>query len=231
MTEEKTKRIRISTEGGRKFRFELSPTGLIGVLSLALLGVIWVFIFGVLVGRGYRPENSVPEIASVMPKSAYTPSEAPKDEILKPEELEFFDSLKEQTELPKQPAQKTESGKPTAEQEQPKQKPAEKPAASAQKSPPAPENKQASSDNGNLYAFVYQTASFKKKDKAVAFEKRVKELGLDTELEQARYEGDYWYRVLVRVRGTENDAEAVKTKIRTLGTGDPLLRAKKSVKE
>lgn len=94
-----------SNNPNKRFKLELSMSGLIGLSSVTLLGLIWVFIFGVLVGRGYQPERAVPKLAQIMPSP--TPSvpqpqvaengkdEKASKEALKPEELQFYDKLKD----------------------------------------------------------------------------------------------------------------------------------------
>ena len=54
----------------------------------------WVFILGILLGRGYRPENAVPQLAQMMPTTEANklPNETPGSEpkVLKPEDLTFM---------------------------------------------------------------------------------------------------------------------------------------------
>ncbi|EFL50508.1 Sporulation domain protein [Solidesulfovibrio fructosivorans JJ]] len=92
-------RLSVTQERGgpRKFSFEMSMSGLISVGIVVVLGMCWVFILGILVGRGYRPEAAVPQIAQMMPTTETAqpegakPAEPPK--VLKPEELQFMDGL------------------------------------------------------------------------------------------------------------------------------------------
>lgn len=82
-------------DGPRKFSFELTMSGIISLIVVAVLGVTWVFILGVLVGRGYKPENAVPELAQMMPT---TESSAPAESgeaptVLKAEDLQFMENL------------------------------------------------------------------------------------------------------------------------------------------
>ncbi|WP_243359070.1 SPOR domain-containing protein [Fundidesulfovibrio terrae] len=82
-------------DGPRKFTFEFTGPGLVSVVVVAVLGIVWVFILGVLVGRGYKPENAVPQVAQIMP-SAPAPAQPENTEtptVLKPEELHFQDTL------------------------------------------------------------------------------------------------------------------------------------------
>ena len=94
-----------ASSGSKRFKYELTLGGLIGMGTVVVLGLIWVFIFGVLVGRGYQPERTMPELARIMPTPNPSASQQQvadkkddkqqKSEVLKPEELLFFDKLKD----------------------------------------------------------------------------------------------------------------------------------------
>lgn len=102
---------RRETGAQKKFRLELGAAGLAAWIGVLCLGLAWVFVFGVLVGRGYAPEKHLPEMAAVLPKSAPKTPEppapeqpAPKTEtpapevmgggVVKAEDLKFFSELK-----------------------------------------------------------------------------------------------------------------------------------------
>ncbi|WP_430735067.1 SPOR domain-containing protein [Halodesulfovibrio aestuarii] len=53
--------------GKKLFTFSLRLPELIGLNVIILVGFVWVFIFGLLVGRGYQPEEAVPELKHLMP--------------------------------------------------------------------------------------------------------------------------------------------------------------------
>lgn len=82
-------------EGPRKFSFEFTGPGLISVIVVGVLGIVWVFILGVLVGRGYKPENAVPQVAQIMPSTAPSAQQENREPptVLKPEDLQFQDTL------------------------------------------------------------------------------------------------------------------------------------------
>lgn len=82
-------------EGPRKFSFEFTGPGLISVVVVGVLGIVWVFILGVLVGRGYKPENAVPQVAQIMPSTAPSAQQENREPptVLKPEDLQFQDTL------------------------------------------------------------------------------------------------------------------------------------------
>lgn len=94
-------RFNVSKDSGgpRKFSFEISMSGVISVGIVVVLGMCWVFILGILVGRGYKPETAVPQIAQMMPTTeAAQPDGAASTTpptVLKPEELQFMEGLHE----------------------------------------------------------------------------------------------------------------------------------------
>jgi len=84
--------------GPRKFSLELTTSGVVSIAIVALLGMCWAFILGILLGRGYKPETAVPPLANIMPTTeARLPDEAtgspPK--ALKPEDLTFMDNIQD----------------------------------------------------------------------------------------------------------------------------------------
>ncbi len=93
-------KFNVSNDGGpRKFSFELTMSGLVSLGIVLVLGISWVFILGILVGRGYRPEEAVPELAQIMPSSE-TPAtleSSPPPTVLRPEELQFMEDLQHKT--------------------------------------------------------------------------------------------------------------------------------------
>ncbi len=88
--------------GKRTFALQLSLTRTVVLGLVLLMGMTWVFIFGVLVGRGYRPEQDMPELAKLMPDSkaanvtAQAPPESPRGPaVMEAEELQFPGELKD----------------------------------------------------------------------------------------------------------------------------------------
>ncbi|MEF3698791.1 MAG: SPOR domain-containing protein, partial [Desulfolutivibrio sp.] len=93
-------KFNVSNEGGpRKFSFELTMSGLVSLGIVLVLGISWVFILGILVGRGYRPEEAVPELAQIMPstETSSTLDNAQPPTVLRPEELQFMEDLQNKT--------------------------------------------------------------------------------------------------------------------------------------
>ena len=210
----------------RKYTVQLTRTGIACVTTGITLALVWVFIFGVLVGRGYHPENSVPELARIIPGPASAPTAdagaanqpAPSAKIISAEELQFPKTLKEE-------AAPTASPKPTPPATAPVPAPksvapdAAKPAAAAEKD----------SEGNGRFAYIYQVASFKQLDMAEEMSKRLKAAGLATDIESATSNGGSWYRVLVRMTGRPEDTRSLKDTLTGVGLGKPMLRSKKAL--
>jgi cell division protein FtsN len=133
------------SKGGKRFNISLSLPGMVVVVTVLLFGLAWTFVIGVLVGRGYKPEAAVPEIAALMPGTG----NASKGEVqvLKPEDLQYLDDLTKKpaappaslvAKAPEKPADKP-ADKPTdktTDKTKPAEKPTDKPAdKAATKSP------------------------------------------------------------------------------------------------
>lgn len=202
-----------SGSGPRRYTFEVSLGGLITLSVAVVLGLAWVFILGVLLGRGYQPEKAVPEIAKIMPETTHKEAIRPEPEVIRPEELTFPQEVR------KAPAPVA----PVVE------KPAPKPAPKAEAvTPPAPKPEPASPAEPR-HRYLFQTASFVKQSAAQSFQKTMRSQGLSAFLEEAQVKGRTWYRVLVAVEGTEADASNARDILQRSGVDKPILRSKKKL--
>ncbi len=96
----------------KRYRIELTMTGLVGAGTVLALGLVWVFIFGVLVGRGYQPDTVIPEVAKVLPGETETAAGTPTGEkVIEPEDLAFYDRLKQSS----TPQERSMVARPVAE--------------------------------------------------------------------------------------------------------------------
>lgn len=195
---------------GRICTVRISFAGLLagGIILLIALG--WMFAFGVIVGRGYDPEEKLPKLASLLPKQENgqdrnngRDGEAEEPAILKAEELTFMRDLR----LPG-----------TGEAAPPAHTPAPAPAApsvpagpAAPAAPPAPGSEQARKPAAGKYDFVFQVAAFKNSSQSDTLRERLEDEGLRTRMtiDKDNKGKPRWYRVQVILRGTEADAEAV----------------------
>lgn len=196
----------------KRFSFSLSTAGLVSLAVVSAAALAWVFILGVLVGRGYKPEQAVPQLAEIMPRAEQKAPEA--EGVLKPEELQFFDALE------KKPAEQT-AAKPkpkpasTAAETAPQPKP--EPTATAQSAPAA---------DGAQFRYVYQVGSLKNPAMAKEFAERLNKLGLKTSIEEALAAGATWHRVLVHYTGTPESTAELKALLATQGVKKPIMKSK-----
>ncbi|MFW5488578.1 MAG: SPOR domain-containing protein [Desulfovibrio sp.] len=213
----------------RKFTLELSPGGLIAAGFGALLCLIWVFILGVLLGRGYRPENDVPELSKLIPEppaaKAVAEQPKPEDRVLKAVELDYMKSLHQKS--PNTVRDMKPSPKP-----EPKPKPKAEPAKAQKASQPAPAVQKASAPatptpQKGMFNYVYQVAAFQDKLSAHGFANTLKDRGLHPASESVKVGQKTWYRVLVHFRGKPADTAHLKSILAELGVNKIIMRSKK----
>lgn len=171
-----------------KLSFQLGLSGFLSLAVLVVIGMAWSFILGVIVGRGYQPEKMAMAMAQkVLPEDFPLLTEK-NEEVLKGEELEFFDKLKQgptsvapapapqAKAAPPQPKpQGAEAPKPTdTATTKPQQSPIEAALQSAaiaagQSAPSAP--KEAKDE---IFVFNYQVAALASMEQAQTFLKKTR---------------------------------------------------------
>ena len=181
---------------GRTCTLRVSFAGLLASAIILMIALGWMFAFGVIVGRGYDPEEKLPRLAGLLPRQESgqeTPADAaePDPGILKAEELTFMRDLR----LP-----------PTGETA-----PAEPTPPDAVQSAPAPAPEEAKTPDTTNFEFVFQVAAFKNSSQSDNLRERLEGEGLRTRMtiEKDNKGKPRWYRVQVILRGTEADAEEV----------------------
>jgi len=231
--------------GPRKFTFEISTSGVVSVGIVVVLGMCWVFILGILVGRGYKPEAAVPQLAQIMPTTEArmpdnTTSQAPPS-VLKPEDLQFMEDIHGQpgseggsvpeskaapdpkkAAPPAKPHDLTEV-RPVARTPVPAPKVVAdepKPAAAAKVEPKMPFDKKASV----RYAATYQVASFPAKEQAESHVKQLAKKGITASVTEAKSNNSKVFRVTIQIKGS--DAEITDSLKRTGEKGSILLGKK-----
>ncbi|WP_428569441.1 MAG: SPOR domain-containing protein [Solidesulfovibrio sp. DCME] len=239
--------------GPKKFSFEISLSGVISVGIVVVLGMCWVFILGILVGRGYKPEAAVPQIAQMMPTTEVkqpegTTSSAPPA-VLKAEELQFMESLHDKDgEVVADSTQKSPAdGKkatdpkiapmgaaPAAMAIPPQPKPV---ANAAPPAPPKPAAVPPAPPKANVepkapfekkeagkYVATYQVAAFPSKEQAETMVKNLSRKGLAASIQEGTSNNRPVFRVKVQIKGSE--AEIAQGLKRT-GEKGPILLGKK----
>jgi len=213
----------------RRFSFSFSAAGLASVAVVAAAALAWAFVLGVLVGRGYKPEQAVPELARIMPQGG-TEAPAPP-EVLRAEELEFYDDLSRKpgeaapgatpkAAAPKATAPKAAPPAATAPGAQAKGAPA--PPAKAPAPAPAP----GAEAPGQRFAYVYQVGALRDAAVASQFAARLRSMGLTTSVESAQAKGTTWHRVLVHFQGTPEQTRDLKETLAGAGVQKPIMKSK-----
>lgn len=191
------------------FKLELGVKGGFYLLLFVFLAMIWSFILGVFIGRGYNPEDYVPELARVMPGEEQKGRESSKpSDTLKAVDLDFLQRLTgPESEEKKRKAKKTRA----------------KPAVKTKETLSEPKRE----STGEKYEFLYQVAAFRDMEKAEVLHSRLMQSGITASITKVFKGSQHWYRVLVGFRGTESQAQTVKNKLDELGINEPLLKSKK----
>ncbi len=229
----------------RTFTFTFSTAGLLALLLFTIIALAWAFILGLLLGRGYKPEELVPEIAQVMPN----PQPPGITETLRPEDLNFYEQLKnvplkeekseekDITPLPKPEKTQTQT-EPKAEKKDSKKqsqktakklvKKVNKPAKTETKTVKETKKKTKQAPQKAIrYSFHYQIASLKDGASAIGVQKRLQAKGFETSINKIKSNETTWYRLFVTFENTDNELADTKAKLKKLGFGDILLLKKK----
>ena len=239
---------------GRVYTFSLTLPKLTFSLLFGALTLTWVFIFGVMLGRGHKPEDQVPKLARIMPSALSsrnsTMAPPPPSEVLRPDELKYQDSLKGRTvasALPKtaeppkpKPAEPPKPKKPETKpaapsgKEQPA-KPAAKELPKAQASSAKPDAKsadklaaaKAESATAGRFDYVYQVAAFKDAGPAEAMRGKLQTAGLKPRVEKSQEGATTWYRIMVPFRGKPEDTRSLRATLAQQGIPRVILQSKK----
>ncbi len=227
-----TRKTRTTKKETKKFVFQLGLSGFLSLGVLIVIGMAWSFILGVIVGRGYQPEKMALEAAQQILPEDFPLLTEKNEEVLKAEELEFFDKLKQDPAQSAAPESKPAPVKPTPppakaqegaakKQDQPKAtaaKPAEQPASAV------PADLAASKEE--VFVFNYQVAALPSMEQAQTFLKQIGPGGFKTSIVTATHEGKTWYRVYVHHQGTVDSAKTLKDKLKGSGINSILLRSR-----
>lgn len=222
-----------------RLSFQLGLGGFLSLAVLVVIGMAWSFILGVIVGRGYQPEKMAMEMAQkVLPEDFPLLTEK-NEEVLKSEELEFFEKLKQgPSSVPPAPAPQVAAAAPqpkpqTAEAPKPADPAAPKPqqspieaalqsaAVAAGQAPPAVKDAK-----DEVFVFNYQVAALASMEQAQTFLKKLDPAKFKTSVVTATHEGKTWYRVYVHHQGTVESALALKEQLNGSGIGGILLRSR-----
>ena len=240
----------------QSYNFSLTLPGLIGWCLGFIVVLSCFFALGVVVGRGYRPEKAMPRLAGIIsaPENATSMAQGP-DTVLKPEELDYMERLKDEpghggagrkaraaeikdgeaeTPADEQEAAETapdgEAGKAQAALNTPDPDDARAESASTEKkaasaattAEPAPPP-----DPGEgVFDYIYQTASFRDRQRADEFRERIRTLGLTPDIQEVETSSGQWFRVVVLFHGAPSQTAYMKERLSTLGVDKPIMLSK-----
>lgn len=207
----------------------------------SLFVLVWVFIFGIMLGRGHNPEDVVPDLAKVMPAPQAREETLADGGVLQSRDLRYHETLKGKnagdkpraapvTADPPKPAAQPERAAHTTAQAQ--QKPAGKPAAQPKPADkPVPPAKPAApaaaaSQDTAVYNYVYQVAAFNNAPAAEGMRKKLTAGGLSANVATGASNGVTWYRILVAFKGTPDDTRKLREKLSVYGISHIILREK-----
>ena len=195
---------------------------------VALIGVSWVFMLGVMVGRGYNPEAKLREVTERMLRKKAPVAQEPPQAILRPEELNFSVALRSNSSHNGTIAMGAKAT-PTHQTSAAALAAAVGHNASAQAVQP-PTQLVPQGAQPTRFDFVYQVATFRESEQADKLRERLEGEGVRTSMERSSTkDGKSLYKVLVARRGTEEDNKQLLVFLDRLRLGLPLLRSKKPV--
>lgn len=230
------------------------------LLAVLVMLLIWVFFIGVLVGRGEKPEENLPEIARIMPNdksvalngtegiagenAPAAPNSGPvKPEVLKAENLDFMDTLKTKpsqedltkaplpTNIPAKNKKKVEADKASASKDKKK---AESDKAATKdklnKDKNRAEDKKTVPTDAKVFDYVYQVAASKDAAASEKLKDKIRALGLNASVQKEGQGDNQLCRIQVAFRGSPDDTYAMKEKLKKVGINNVIMRSKTPVK-
>jgi len=214
----------------KKFDFSLSLSGMISIVGVGLLALTFFFVMGILIGRGYRPESDVKALNDYMPRASEHGQEAKVEppKVLTPEELDYQERLKapQVMDTPAQePAKAKQATKPVEVKPEPKAEPVK--VAKPEHVAPAKAETVTAKSGEKVYDYVYQVASFRKRDMAETLKDKLAASGLNADIASGEAKGSTWHRVQVKHHGTPASTNDMKAVLAKFGIKKPLLKKKK----
>ncbi|WP_462325143.1 SPOR domain-containing protein [Desulfoplanes sp.] len=208
----------------KKNQKRLDIGGIVKKSLFLVVAMAWAFILGVLVGKGYKPEKAIPEIAKIMPEKQHqTVVSAPK--VLAPEELDYYDRLKKKK--PEKRQKKSSRPRPSTPKRVEKtvdNTPAPPQVVIKVTPPPKKPDPKPDTTPQKRFAYVYQAAAFRSEIEAFRFRQRIIRLGIPAFVETS---SSGWHRVNVRFNGAPIETRQLKAQLKPLGVKKPILRSKK----
>ena len=238
-----------ATTPGRVFTVTCTLPQFLFIFLFGLVSITWIFIFGVMLGRGHKPEDSLPRLAKAMPSPIAGDTiiaPPPPADVLQPDELHYHNTLKGRpatSAMPSTPASKQNPPKTASPQDTAGAMQPSPPSASVEKKEqPKQTVKQAaaggkySQENAkntpppvppDSFDYVYQVAAFTTGPQAETLKNKLQAAGLKTSIEKQQVGATTWHKLLVFFRGRPEDITTIKNTLAKQGITHILLRSKK----
>jgi cell division protein FtsN len=216
----------------RELTLKFSLAGVVGLCIVIILGLGWIFAFGVMVGRGI--EEKVPAIGKVLAPAEKNANEHVAAEILKAEDLTFMADLKNQSparseQPPPTPIARAGSSAVPIEQPAADQKP------SAPIVGPIPSGSADTSAEKriSIFDYVIQVIVYKNSSQADSFREILEGDGFRTRLvmEKDARGNIKWYKVHILLRGSESDLADARSRLIKYGIRETSLLSSKPVSQ
>lgn len=240
--------------GGKKhvITFSLSPAQLLSSIGGFGIVLVWVFILGVILGKGYAPEAHIPELEKLMPKNeqadtlrVITPDNsaggADVDEgsentssVIPPEDMAYRQSLKGSAQ--QSPPAASRGQNPPAAQQQPTRT---TPPAAAQQQGAAQAGQPATQQNtpsriqpadSQIYDYVYQVAAYRDQASCDALVQKLGRNGFKASTEKSDNNGSVWYKTLIHFRGAPDDVDKLREGLAAHKLDRLIMRSKTPVR-
>ncbi len=198
-------------------------------LGVGLLLLIWAFILGILVGRGYYPEGVLAALGlgdkAQQEQEADNSGSETGPQVLRPEELGFFDALQLEWEQGFQELRPQAEPGARQEQSEPAQEEQSEPAQEEQVQELA-QNQEAQAE-GQRFAYIYQVAAFQEKAQAKALQEKLSSVQIESYVQDVDKDDQRWYRVYVPHVGTPKENQQLQSELQDLGLDKLFVRSKK----
>lgn len=214
---------------------------LLGVVSLILIS--WFFFLGLVVGRGYEPENIIPQVAQMMPQAEQMTSpergvapsatgqassqtqqlsdnaETSGRNVIAEADRAYRANIRQDgvTATPSTTAPPSLAPPTTASQ-----------GAAGQRTAVQAQNQTVTQGDATTFKFVYQLASFKEEKAAQELKNKLTAAGYTTRVTTSKGAQSTWYRIIVDFTGTQAQADAARGTIKkNFKLGEPLKLSQK----
>ncbi len=205
----------------------LSPSTCITALVTLLVTMSFIFLFGLIIGKGMAPT-----VAKIKPEKLLPQVQVSKEktEILPKEDLQFLTNLKTNSVATATDEEKTDG---TLSKEN------KKDSASSKDKNKKADDTQVEKDNQNaekiipstrIYDFNIRTAAFRKDEQADTLRKRLEGAGFRTLLVTEKDAKGNWYFVHVLLRGTELRLQEARESFKRFAIRDSIIKEQTEVK-